>query len=493
METQRWASSVYAAALLGLVLVQASCSPTAGPDIELPTGTPSGEAPALLLVDVDGATTKPGEAASLRVRPVDPVSLEDVPGRQPLSLENNYTSALSPDGRTLAAITWPMNRMANRGGVLHLIDLVRWADRRTAVTFDDHVRQLLFGRDGRQLYWVRPGPMTGEPATNPDPGVYRYDLASDKVTRVVALPAAFLPAFAGVGIAGDRMAIVGSTVGEPSPSRVAEVYVVDLARGAIAASLELAGIRAGQVRDDGAAVSDIRSVRPAVGWDLPHGRLYVIDADDDRAAVIDLASATMRGPSLIRPRASLLDRLLGLISSPTEAKAESSSDRRAVVSADGRRLYLSGLRSDFVGSAGSQDPGREQVTPLPVQVIDTADMTEIGRVDLASTELALSPDGRRLLVVTNRFEPRPTGFAARTGYELRLIDTERRTPVASIALEDRGRILGFAPDGSAAYVAAHIGFDSTVVRRVALADLRVQQVRKLDRGGGELLSANAVR
>jgi DNA-binding beta-propeller fold protein YncE len=246
------------------------------------------------------------------------------------------------------------------------------------------------------------------------------------------------------------------------------------------------------VRDREAAADDVRNVRPAIGWDLPRGRLYVIDADDDRVAVIDIASAAMRGPFVVRPRASLFDRLLGLLSSPADAKMQSSSDRRAIVSSDGRRLYLSGFRSDFVGSAGAQDAGREQVTPLPLQVIDTTDMTEIGRSDLASTEIAISVDGRRLLAVTNRFEPSPTGWATRAGYELRLIDTERLTQIASLPLEGRARIIGFASD-NAVYVAAHVGFESTVLRRLALADLRIEQVRKIDGGVGELFFPNSAR
>jgi hypothetical protein len=493
MPVKRSSFHVLARGLLAVALVQAPCSPVAERPEEQSTATPRGETPSLLLVDVDITTFRQSEPASMRVRPVDPATLQDVPGPLPLSLENNYTSALSPDGRTLAAITWPKNRTANRGGVLHVMDLVAWKDRKTAVTFDDHVRQLLFGPDGKQLYWVRPGPMTGEPATNPDPGVYRIDLASERVTRLVALPTMFLPEYGGVGIAGGRMAIVGSTVGEPSTSRVAQVYVVDLAQGAIVSRFDLTGIRAGQVLDAGVAPDDIRNVRPALGWDLPRGRLFVLDADDDRMAVIDLASATMRGPSVVRPRASVLDRLLGLFSAPASAKMQSSSVRRAVVSADGRRLYVSGLRSDFVDSTGPQDIGREQVTLLPLQVIDTVDLTEIGRIDLASTEFDISPDGRRLLVITNRFEPKPKGWAVRAAYELRLIDTERRTQIASIALEERPRIIGFDSDGSAAYVAAHIGFDSTILRRVTLDDLQRQQVRKIERGVGELFIPNAAR
>jgi DNA-binding beta-propeller fold protein YncE len=208
--------------------------------------------------------------------------------------------------------------------------------------------------------------------------------------------------------------------------------------------------------------------------------VYVIDADDDRVAVIDLASAAMRGPVVVRPRASLIDHLLGLVSSPADAKDQSNSERRAIVSSDGRRLYVSGFRSDVVAGAVPQ------VTPLPLQMIDTADMTQLGRIDLASTDIAVSPDGRRLLAVTHRFEP--SGW---TGYELRLVDTERSTQIASIALEDRGHLIGFASGGDAAYVAAHVGWETTLLRRVALADLRVEQIRKIDHSVGELLFPTA--
>jgi len=78
-----------------------------------------------------------------------------------------------------------------------------------------------------------------------------------------------------------------------------------------------------------------------------------------------------------------------------------------------------------------------------------------------------------------------------TPLPLQVIDTERLTQVASMALEGRGQIVGLGSD--TAYVAAHVGFESTVLRRVSLADLRMEQVRKLDGGVGELFFPNARR
>src|SRR2546428_10764052 len=118
--------------------------------------------------------------------------------------------------------------------------------------------------------------MAGEPMMNPDPGASRYDVPSDSQGRVAELPAAFLPLSA--AFAGERLAIVGwTTGGKIGPSRNTEVYVVDL-RGGTVLKRELGGVRAGQVQDL-AAFDDVRNVMPAVAWDLPRGRAFVVDAE----------------------------------------------------------------------------------------------------------------------------------------------------------------------------------------------------------------------
>ncbi|TME97537.1 MAG: hypothetical protein E6I40_01390 [Chloroflexi bacterium] len=459
--------------LLGaaLVLALAACAPMPPATPDRPSSAPSVTSSALVLVDVDGS------GMGLRGRLVDPRTLSDVAGKPVLSFGHNYTAVTAPDGRTLAAVLWP-GGSANRGGVLHLFDLASWTDRATAVTFDDHVSQLFFAPDGRHLYWVRPGPMAGEPMLNPDPGVYRYDLASDSQSRVAELPAAFLPLSA--ALAGERLAIVGwTTGGKIGPSRNTEVYVVDL-RGGTVVKRELGGVRAGQVQDL-AAFDDVRNVMPAVAWDLPRGRAFVVDAEQDRVAIVDLASATVRGPTAIRPRRSLVDRILDLISTPAAAKAQASTQRVAVVSADGRRLYVSGLRIDLPSA------DREgNVTPLDLLAVDTMDLAEIGRMDVAGTDLALTHDGQRLLILTNRF---PTGQPW-TDYELRLIDAQRLTSLASLPLEGRGRILGLSADGDVVYVnAMRDDWALTIVRRVSVADLTVLGRRELERHFGELLGS----
>src|SRR2546428_3258250 len=108
--------------------------------------------------------------------------------------------------------------------------------------------------------------MAGEPLMNPDPGVYRYDLASDSQSRVAELPAAFLPLSA--ALAGERLAIVGwTTGGKIGPSRDTEGYVVDL-RGGAGVKRELRGGRARQ-GPDLAAFDDGPNLMPPLGWGPP--------------------------------------------------------------------------------------------------------------------------------------------------------------------------------------------------------------------------------
>src|SRR5260370_19356723 len=43
----------------------------------------------------------------IRVRPVDPRTLADVPDLAPIEVGHHYSHALSPDGQTLAVVSWP--------------------------------------------------------------------------------------------------------------------------------------------------------------------------------------------------------------------------------------------------------------------------------------------------------------------------------------------------------------------------------------------------
>src|SRR5229473_3011911 len=67
--------------------------------------------------DIPGGETAPVRAPLLadlaapqgpiRLHPVDPATLADVPDLAPIEVGHHYNQAVSPDGRTLAVISWP--------------------------------------------------------------------------------------------------------------------------------------------------------------------------------------------------------------------------------------------------------------------------------------------------------------------------------------------------------------------------------------------------
>src|SRR3990170_2512481 len=89
---------------------------------QAPMVRPAGTAASLLAVRVEdpdpGASLTQQQLGILRARPVDPTTLEDIPGFTPLELGHHYRALLSPDGRTLATIVWPSGS-THTGGVLH--------------------------------------------------------------------------------------------------------------------------------------------------------------------------------------------------------------------------------------------------------------------------------------------------------------------------------------------------------------------------------------
>src|SRR5574341_421490 len=138
------------------------------------------------------AVTENEDGLGLQARPVDPVTLVDLPGYAPINFGHHYTYAVSPDRKTLAVITWS-GGASNAGGTLHLIDLNTWADKPTNLRIDDYAGDLTFGADGKTLYWAIPAvhnPAHGMPR---DYQLYRYDLDSRQWSVTTQLPSSFIP------------------------------------------------------------------------------------------------------------------------------------------------------------------------------------------------------------------------------------------------------------------------------------------------------------
>ena len=207
-------------------------------------------------------------------------------------------------------------------------------------------------------------------------------------------------------------------------------------------------MRAGRVPDGEGPDAQPTSHAPGLAWDVARDRLYVAHADEDRVTVVDLAAGVVWRQGDIHDQAPLPAE-----AGPWETRRAApvaGGSRPALLSADGRRLFLFGQRS--VAERLPDGRWRERIHPRGIRVVDTPTLREVGGLDLGGTA-ALSPDGRWLLVHTARYvggapSPRPEDFRlyvfdAASLAELWWLDTEP----GDIWFQ------GFSSDGHHAYLA----------------------------------------
>jgi hypothetical protein len=344
-----------------------------------PMVRPAETAASLLLVRVedpgpDGSLIQK-QLGVLRARPIDPLTLQDIPGFSALELGHHYRALLSPDRRTLATIVWPSGS-SNAGGVLHFVDPVAWTDSVTGVQIDESTAWLEWSKDGRQLFWMR---YVGAPNLT-QYAIFSADAMTSVVHEVMRLPAGFQPYEA--RLLGSRLAIVGATDEHGLATGDALVSFIDLSSGRVS-SLQLDGLRLGQFNMSEPGLNPYRMISPGLAWDLPRARLIVVDAEHDVVRLVDLATATESGPLAIRARGA---------KGPGVAKMVSTTRKVAALSDDGRWLYVTGMREDVTGYGPDV-----HLTPIALQRIDMTDRSETARVD-GGKSLWLSSDGRHLVL-----------------------------------------------------------------------------------------------
>ena len=367
---------------------------------------PADQTASLLLVRVED----PGSTASLdqqklgvlRARPIDPRTLADLPGFTPLELSHHYSAVLSPDARVLATIAWPSGS-TSYGGRLHLVDTIAWSDREIDVQIDQNVQSMQWSADGTRLVWI--GIVGSNPTLSYQFAVYAMDLASPSAREVARLPSGYLPQDA--RLLGSRLAIVGAVTEKGLATDSAAIAFVDIP-GSVSPLLRLDGLRLGQAGVNETGLYPYRMIVPGLGWDLPRGRLVVVDAEREIVRVVDLVRGTESGPLAIRTRGSVKAPAGG-------AKMISTTRKIAAVSADGRTLYVSGLREDV--PAQGENP---QLTTIALQRIDLGDMSETARSQ-GGKGLWMASDGTRLIVADD---------------SVRLLDARDLREIARMELRD---------------------------------------------------------
>jgi hypothetical protein len=414
-----------------VLLLAASSYACATPPSTSASGT--GKIATVLLV------TENQEGHGLQARPVDPTTLADFPHYAPLDFGHHYQSAISPDGKTLAVMTWPSGA-SNSGGVLHLIDPKSLTDQKANLEINDYVNALSFSGDGKSLYWSFPTSHSAAHGLPFDYELRRYNLDSQQLQVIAKFPSSFEPWWNQMQrtASGDQLAVYGLPVGNDGLVKGdPHVFTVDLAKKWIAAEVALAGVKAGAVHEMVQSTDSYKEYAPGLGWDDVRHLLFVVHADEDKITVVDLAQDKIIKQAQIHKQQSLLNQLSSWFILTAEAKGIPTVTRRVVLSHDGQRLYV---LSDY--SAGGVDQGGA------LQVIATQDLTEIRRVDRAITDFCLSPDERTLMLVARD----PGSAADAENREVYVLDAATLAERAHWTLDHIPYLQGFSPDGQLAYI-----------------------------------------
>ena len=394
--------------------------------------------------------TENEDGPGLQARPVDPATLASFPGAAPINFGQHYTYAVGPDRKTLAVIIWPSGS-DNAGGALHLIDLETWTDTPADLRLDNYVGNLTFGAAGKTLYWTIPAAHDLTQGMPLDYQLYRYDLDSRQLSTVVRLPSSFMPWGQQPILPTGKLAIFGvPTDSENLAEDAPHVLIVDLARDRITADMRLDGVKAGQFRENLTnATPPARgeswqyvTYNPGLAWDLENSLLYIVHADEDKVTVVDLAREAIAQQTRLHPQRSFLEWLSASLTLTAQAKGGPELQVRAVLSRDGKRLYVF-----------SQDTETGQLKAAKLRVIATDGMREVSHIDDLLTDFALTPDDKSLLVVKGE-TVNLYGFDMMVSRDVYVLDAETLQEHAHVRADRTDNLWfdGFSPDGRYAYM-----------------------------------------
>ncbi len=434
---------------------------------------------------------------------VDPGTLDDVRGFTPLSLGEHASYQLGPDDRTLAAFVYP-EEPGKQPGRLYLIDLYTWSVADTGRSVNAPAGWLTFSPEGEDLYWTEgeweteqtlfrygiggaaPEPVAEgrfrdllwgpegdlywtEERTELERALYRYDLASEDSRLLATIPAqlSWLQA-----LPSGRIVAYGTPEsGDEARLEWPRLMVIDA--GGVTTDLTLEGVTSGSLpyEDLPAGESPLdRSYQPGLAWDLERSLLYVVHADRDALTVVDLElGGVLRHQERLVPL-SALQRVLAWLAPPAHAKGPwPGVTRRALLSPDGSRLYVSGSIGELSVDA---EKGREFVEePEGLRVIDTKSLEEVGRAELPVSDVVLSPDGRRLVATGSRVRSSEAAGWQSRHFGLYLLDALSLEVLAHLEPEEGFWLGDFSSSGRYVYLTVK---NSETVR---VLDLLTRDVR----------------
>jgi hypothetical protein len=371
------------------------------------SGTPSLQATPLPFTG-GNASVVGASALLLENRPLDvgftlvPISAGDgrpVEGFAPIEFGVSATYAFSSNRQQIAFVT--NTTMSCPNACLHVLNLRTWKEDITPIVLPNSLADwinLAFDPSGERiaLFIDSNGGNGGQ--------LLLADLAQDKIIQQVDVSAnisqmAFTPN-------GD-LAVYGNLPNEPNKVTIMYVTLFTIPNLSVKWNQDLDMVSfSTESLNPSSDPSLGEYLNPAAVFSLDHSRLYVVAADEPRLVTVDFSRQTVANATIQPPR-SLLEKLLDATAGIVYAKMLNGTTKNAVLSADGKYLYVVGTTTSTVKDQyGNLSM---QTTPLGLQKVDISSGTEVARLATTASNVSLSLDGKTLLL--NGSDDSPDGYA----------------------------------------------------------------------------------
>lgn len=312
----------------------------------------------------------------------------------PIPLGQQPVYAFSPDGRTLAVVSYVSDQYPPANAQLYLIDLPSWKYR-TAKLEELHewVSTMTFNSAGTSL--AVSGGSSGQ--------LLMIDIQSSEVRA--STQAGF--SVRNVKFTTDGKAImaygphiaqnVAVSIGAP---KAALYSVSDLN---ILWSVDLDGVRDGIFpKKEGTSTEDLFkpgaavSYTPGIVFAPDRDALYVVHGDEDKLTTVDFVSQKASTVD-IHVKTSWLDQLMALTAGVAYAKGMDGTTKQAVISPDGKFLFVGG-NTQVVTQQANGNNWDITNTSLGLQVIAVEDGTLVEKIETEANSAAISGDGKYIFL-----------------------------------------------------------------------------------------------
>jgi len=384
---------------------------------------------------------------------IDPLTLDPIEGAETMRLGDWVWGMSSPNGAWLALRVGNDN---NTNEEMHLIDVAGWKD---VASWSPAAEELLAVGDDGSIYT-----MVGAGGS-----VSRWTVEGVGPEREVDLPSNFYPRQR-AHFDERKVYLFGGISDSSGETRLAAILVAELESGA-GTTIELPDVEVGVIQtvDIGEDFFPSLYASPTVVWDVDMERALVVHADVDIVTEVDMATGGIVEHSY-GAEASLVGRLFAWLAPPANAKGGYGETRRsAVLSGDESTLFV----ATSIGNIQMSDDDWSVTTVSSgIVAIDTGSWEVIDRLDAPISDIALSPDGARMIGYGGemRESPSDSGYESRGYY---VIDAEDLEVVSSHRTDDpysSFSTVAFGSTGKVGYVGYYDFYGQMSIDIVALED-----------------------